>query len=453
VAKGVKRAGSRKTVTEANLAALGADHLAAILVEAAEDEPNLKRRLRMELAGAVGPDHLAADIAKGIATIQERRSRIHWRKYKAFVRILELLRSMIVSRLGEADPKLALDFLWRFLALANDVFARVDDARAQVGAVFAAAVADLGSLVARARPDNTTLAEQVVAALGDDDHQVLGDLAAVVVAVLDDAGVAALRAQLQMAFEAKPKPPPVLRAALQLVTDAQGDVDGYVATLSADEIRQPWTGAQIARRLLAAGRVEEALAALTRSAPPASARTLLPGVHDWEEVFLEALEADGQAELAQELRWAAFEKRLATDRLRDFLKRLPDFDDVEAEERALGYADAFPNFTEALRFFTEWPAPANAAELTLNRTDEIMAGAVEVLAAAVPMLEARHPLAATILLRAMVADTLGVARVNRYKDALRQLDELAALSIHIHDWGALEPHDDFLARMARIRRL
>ena len=31
----------------------------------------------------------------------------------------------------------------------------------------------------------------------------------------------------------------------------------------------------------------------------------------------------------------SFETRLAVGRLRDFLRRLPDFDDVEAEERAL----------------------------------------------------------------------------------------------------------------------
>ncbi len=453
MARDVKRAGSRKTVTAANLAALGVERLAAILVEAAEDEASLKRRLRMELAAEVGADHLAAEVAKNLAAIQGRRSRVHWRKYKAFVRNLDVQRLMIVGTLGELDPGLSLDFLWRFLALPDDVFRQVDDARGQVELVFRAAVADLGAMVERAKPDNAALAERVVTALEDDDQQVLGDLAAAVVPVLDEVGVAALRARLQVAFQGRSKPPPVLRAAIQLVADAQGDVDGYIATVSSAETRQPRAGAEIARRLLAAGRVDEALAALARSAPPATGRTLLPGVHDWEEVFLEALEAGGQGELAQELRWAAFEKRLATDRLRAFLKRLPDFDDVEAEDRALAHAKGFPNFTDALRFFTEWSARANAAELTLSRADEIEAGRVEVLEPAVRLLEARHPLAATVLLRVMVADTLRLARTDRYKDAQLQLAEIASLAVHIGDWSRFEPHQDFIARMMQIRRI
>ena len=139
MARDVKRAGSRKTVTAANLAALGVERLAAILVEAAEDEASLKRRLRMELAAEVGADHLAAEVAKNLAAIQGRRSRVHWRKYKAFVRNLDLQRLMIVGTLGELDPGLSLDFLWRFLALPDDVFRQVDDARGQVELVFRAA--------------------------------------------------------------------------------------------------------------------------------------------------------------------------------------------------------------------------------------------------------------------------------------------------------------------------
>ena len=46
----VKRAGSRKTLNAPNLVALGAERLAAVLMDVAEGDPSLKRRLRMELA-------------------------------------------------------------------------------------------------------------------------------------------------------------------------------------------------------------------------------------------------------------------------------------------------------------------------------------------------------------------------------------------------------------------
>ncbi|HEY2659797.1 MAG TPA: hypothetical protein VGI79_08760 [Caulobacteraceae bacterium] len=453
MAREVKRAGSRKTVTTANLVALGAERLATILMETAEDEAGLKRRLRMELAGEVGADHLAAELNKRLVAIEVRRSRVHWRKYAAFARDLDLLRGMISGRLAQLDPKLALEFLWRFLALTEALFRWVDDGRGHVETVFRAAVADIGALAHVAKPDNTALAERVAAVLEDDDERVLDGLVAAVLPTLEPAGVGALRAKLSTALRGRPRPNPALRAAVQMLADAEGDVEAYMATFSAAEVSQPLAGAQIARRLLKAGRTEDALAALSRSEPPKSGRVLLPGVHDWEDVFLDALEADGQVDLAQELRWAAFEKRLAADRLRAFLKRLPDFDDIQAEDRALAYAGRFSNFTDALRFFIAWSAPAQAADLILSRPAEIDAGHVEVLEAAVPMLDARYPLAASLVLRAMVADILRGAQVHRYKVAQRQLAELETLDVHIEDWAGVEPHTDFVARLARIRRI
>lgn len=47
---------SKKTVTLDNLAALGSERLAAILVDLAETDAEVKRRLRLELAAQVGGD-------------------------------------------------------------------------------------------------------------------------------------------------------------------------------------------------------------------------------------------------------------------------------------------------------------------------------------------------------------------------------------------------------------
>lgn len=449
----MKRVGSRKSVNAANLAALGGERLAGLLMEAAEADPALKRRLRMELAGEAGADHLAAEIAKRLTAIEGRRSKIHWRKYKAFVRDLETQRAMIAGPLAEQDAKLALEAMWRFLRLADGIFRRTEDGRGEIEAVFRLAVADAGAILGRAKADPAGVAEQVVSLIEDDDAEVLDDLAGAVIPALDPEGVAALRARLTAAGAGRSRPPPSIRRAIQLTADAQGDVEGFIATIPAAEARLAPAGAEIARRLLGAGRTEDALAALARSAPLSTGRTLLPGTQAWEDVYLEALEADGQMELAQEVRWASFEKRLAAERLRAFLKRLPDFDDVEALDRALAYAQAFGSFTEALRFFTAWPAAAEAAQLVLARHEEIEPGQTEVLEAAAVLLAGRHPLAASLVLRAMAADTLRWARAHAYKDAERQLAELASLAVQIEDWRGFEPHEDFVARMARIRRL
>ena len=60
---------ARKTVSSDNLAALGADRLAALLLEAASADANLKRRLRMELAAEVSPADLALEIDKRLTAL------------------------------------------------------------------------------------------------------------------------------------------------------------------------------------------------------------------------------------------------------------------------------------------------------------------------------------------------------------------------------------------------
>lgn len=448
----VKRAGSRKTVSAANLADLGAERLAAILISEAEDDPALKRRLRMELAGEVGAEHLAAELAKRLTAIETRRSRVHWRKYKGFVRELELIRQMITGPLAEQDASLALDHFMQFLELANGLFELVDDSRGEVEAVFDRAVEGAGVLASRVHP-GASWVERVAALLATDDEQLFGDLLSELAPHLAPELLERLRVRLAEVQAGRRRPAPSLRKALQAIADAKGDPDAYAATISDSEAKLPFAGAEIGRRLLVAGRVEDALAALARSAPPSGARTLLPGVREWEEVYILALEADGQTELAQEERWAAFQRRLDPERLRGFLRKLADFDDVEAQDRAFTFAHQFPHFTEALAFFTAWPAAGEAAALVMRRPGDVNPDKPEVLEPAVRLLEARHPAAASLLLRAMIGDTLRWGRSDRYKDAQRQLAELGALAPQVGDWGALESHDAFLARMARVRRI
>ena len=86
---------SKKTVTLENLAALGPQRLAAILVEIAEGDAEIKRRLRLELAAEVGGDAIAAEIGKRLATLRTARSFIDWEKARDFAKELDLQRAMI----------------------------------------------------------------------------------------------------------------------------------------------------------------------------------------------------------------------------------------------------------------------------------------------------------------------------------------------------------------------
>ena len=95
---------SKTTVTAENLEALGAARLAALLVELGEGDADLKRRLRLELAGAAGPAEAAREIRKRLTTIARGRAFIDWEKRKAFAADLATQRRAILDQVAKGDP-------------------------------------------------------------------------------------------------------------------------------------------------------------------------------------------------------------------------------------------------------------------------------------------------------------------------------------------------------------
>ena len=137
---------SKKTLNTGNLEALGAARLAKLLIELSEGNATVKRRLRLELAGADSPTAVANQVRKRIATIARSRSFIDWHNRKSLVDDLEAQRRAIVDQLASRLPTEALELMWRFLELAESVFARCDDSSGTVIDIFHSVVADLGAI-------------------------------------------------------------------------------------------------------------------------------------------------------------------------------------------------------------------------------------------------------------------------------------------------------------------
>jgi hypothetical protein len=380
------------------------------------------------------------------------------------VRDLDLTRTTIAERIAQTRPDLALDLIWRFMALAGPVLNRVDDSNGTVGSVFRTACDDLGVLAARARPDPGTLTGQVFAAVIKNDYGEFDNIVPAIFPALGKAGVAALKARL---IEAMPAQKPsdhrfdtraaALRSALQDLADGERDVDAYIALVPDADRTRPTVASKIGRRLLDAGRADEAVTTLEAATPKKRPRRDdlddLMGFGwegpdaDWESVYLDALDTTGQAEHAQRLRWTAFEERLSVERLRAYLKALPDFDDVIAEERAMEQALGFRDFSMALHFFHTWPAPRQAAKLILERHGELNGNLYYLLDPVARWLEGAHPLAATLALRAMIEDTLDGAKSKRYRHAARHLLECRSLAAAIGNFGQFETHEAFVDRL------
>ncbi|HEX9327958.1 MAG TPA: hypothetical protein VF915_15645, partial [Reyranella sp.] len=133
--------------------------------------------------------------------------------------------------------------------------------------------------------------------------------------------------------------------------------------------------------------------------------------------------------------------------LRAYLGKLPDFDDDEAERRALDHVESDKSLLRALAFLVRWPALDRAARLVKQRTAELDGDHYEILTAAAKALAEKHPLAATLALRAMIDFALTKGRSGRYRHAARHLQECASLASAIADYGSFETHEAYTARL------
>ena len=461
---------SKKTLNKDDLKALGAERLAELLIELSTDNAGVKRRIRLELAGAQSPDEAAKEICKRLATIARSRSFVDWQNRRGLVDDLEAQRRAIVHQVAKADPAEGLDLTRRFMALANSAFARCDDSSGTVISIFHAACRDLGEMAQAAKASPEVLAEQAFNMLLDNDYGQYDELIRVLSPALGPTGLDQLKQRfvdLSKAPREKPKDKDprvvgwggggplyadelssrhresVIRVALQEIADAQDDVDAFIAQQSEKARRVPKVAAEIAQRLLKAGRVKEAWTAI--NAVDENSTDWIP--YEWEEVRLEVMEALGRKEEAQAFRWQCFERTLSSAHLRGYLKQLPEFEDIDAEERAMTAALRFPEVHQALALLMSWPALDKAAALVLGRAKELNGDRYELLSPAADALAGKYPLAATLLLRAMIDFALKQSRVKRYRHAARHFAECESLEVAIADFGNFEPHEQYSARL------
>lgn len=456
---------SKTTLNAKNLESLGAPALAELLMEVSTGSAAAKRRLRLALAGGQGPKEAAAEVRKRLMTIAKSRARVGWRQRKSLTEDLAAQRRAIVDQIAPADPAEALALLWQFLTLANGIFDRCDDSSGTLMTLFRDACGQIGPMALAAQTPPDRLADRILDALMDDGYGQFDGLIASLTPALGAEGLAHLKSLVHALAEHSVITPPksewkkvgvglggavyahqledrhrraMIDRALKDIADAQGDVDAFIAGHPPQARKLPAVATEIATRLLAAGRADEALATLDA----ASLDAWVPD--DWQDARLAALEALNRPDQAQAFRWQCFSHSLAIPYLRAYLKRLPDFEDIEAEDRALALAAAYPNATLALWFLTNWPTLAAAAVLVSTRQAELDGDHYDILTPAAEALADRHPVAAVLVLRCMIDFTLTKGRASRYAHAARHLEECARLDVLIADYGLAEPHTAYL---------
>ena len=532
----------RASLNAKNLEALGPARLAALLLQHTEGNAAARRALRLALAEQRGPLVMAQEVRKRLAAVERSSSWLDQKRRDALLADLDRQRQAIAGPIAAHDPDLALELLWRFLDLASSLQDRCDCSDEAELPLFHQASADLGQVACRAMGSTAALAEQVAAALlenegGEYDHLIehlkealkpegLGQLRQLMEAKRplrrsdakqadaedasfdgeedeaaedgngyiyaptfnsdyepdDDKGFGVeCEFDPEVDFESDfddengssyqedgedegdeyededqdcdldPDPRDrgqTVSLAMLAIADALGDAEAYLAEYRDHEpiaLKRPLVAARVAQRLTAAGRAEEALALLD-AAQPLPHQTP-PGPGPWIDARIAALDQLERGEEAQQLRWRFALLRLSNQHLRDYLKRMPAFEDGEAQERALDLVLQHPYLGPALEFLHQWPDRRRCATLILARPAELDRADEQLLAAVAEALEAEQPLAATLCLRALIETILENARSNRYRHAVRHLANCRRLAGAIEAWGAIPDHNSYIREL------
>lgn len=457
---------SKKTLKQTNLERLGAEKLAALVMDLVQGSAALQRRARMELSAAQGPREVAADLRKRFASLRRSTSFVDWRKQRALVKDLEGLLGMIETTIVPHDANEAFELLWSFLQLAPSIYERTDDSNGAVGGVMSDAVDLIAEVSPKVSKDRTALAERILDAVAEAGYGEFDGIIPATAEALGQEGLEHLKRITQIWADAPPTEQELEQyrgyglmssaeasvrrnkqatrsIILADVADAQGDVDAYMARYSAEQLTYGTIAPDVARRLLDAGRVDEAYEIITRARAAEDGKSFRMFRYDLDAVFEECLKRQGKTEDLKAHLWEAFEQILSASSLRKYLKLLPDFDDVEAEEVALDFAEAYPHLGAAISFLVDWPAHDRAARVVLARAEELDGNSYHTLTTAADAVEAEHPLAATLMRRGMVLDTLAGAKSKRYRYAARHLAECQSCDAAIEDYGDHPTHTQF----------
>ncbi|MDC7694338.1 hypothetical protein PQU94_08595 [Asticcacaulis sp. DXS10W] len=461
----------KTTLNATNLASLGADRLAQLLIEISAGDANAKRRLRLELIGQDSPSRLVSEVQKRIAAISAAETSVGWRTLKGFRGDLKSLHDLILRQIEPSTPKDALELLWKFLDLCNGVIERTNDASGEILTLFKTIPADIARLATDLSSDHATLIAPAAQALMANRYGQSDALVSGLAAQLGEIGLKALRAECLTAAKSpekahSPRPRKVSRwkrrqiqatqlhrrtrqevthMALEAIADAANDVDAFI-DLQGDP-KQPSTAFRIATRLHAVGRDVEALSVLDAARGQLHRTDLV-----WITLRIEILEASGHSDAAQSLRLQTFRHTLDPVYLRTYLKRLPDFEDVEAEDVELDAAITADDASGALWLLIHWPSLDRAARLVLARSKEISGENRERLGLAADRLAARYPAAASLLYRRMVEAILISALSVYYADGAGYVWEAERLAARIHDHEDIEPHALWVKRLREVYR-
>jgi hypothetical protein len=200
----------RPSLNARSLEALGAARLAELLLQHTEGNAAARRALRLALAETRGPQEMAQEVRKRLATLDRSERWLDRRAFAPVLAELDSQRQAIATAIGSQTPALAVELLWRLLELAPSLLDRVDDSDGAGLALFHRASADLGRLACQARLPAAALADQAAEAVLDNREGQYDLLVCHLAEALTPEGLRRLRQRLEQERPALRRPDELL---------------------------------------------------------------------------------------------------------------------------------------------------------------------------------------------------------------------------------------------------
>ena len=452
---------AKTTLNAKNLEALGAPRLSELVLELAEGSAAAKRRARAELCLASGPNEAAKFISRRLAAIRGDKSDLDRDQDAILGKELEGYRRMISERIGVQFPEIGLELVLQLIDLAPFVNCRQNHWDGSADRVFKAAAQDLRDIAIEAKTDHKALADHALRIILDDSGQNFPLLAVTLGPALGKNGLERLKARLQTIKEGEAEKicrytfrkylfKQQIAVGLRGIAFFQKDVGAFIRHFGKNDHAVPEIAADLAERLIEADRAKDALKLLDAIDQKLDTVDFARGARS--EIKIRALDKLGRQMEAQDERLAIYREIFSARMLREYLKRLPDFEDIEAEERELDFAMNSDRPLSAFRLLLEWPDYDRAAKLALSPEIEDLAFLNEVPAHLLAEFELRHPLAATLIYRSAVAENLFLGGQRRMKLAAKLLLDCGRLAPFIKDFEDYDSHDEYLDDFIRSIR-
>lgn len=344
-----------------HLLSLGPDVLAAMILDLAERDEGLFRRLEMESAAASDDDGtLFARYGKAIKDATRTGGFIHYREAAGWAGEVEEVLERVAALVPAGRGALALRLVDVALSRIEEAINEIDDSDGWCGGLLEQAQAIHLDACRAVHPDPVALARDLFSREVEGDWDTFHGAAMEYADVLGEAGLVEFRRLAAEAWAKIPSLPTGRRARddtsrerrrlagiMDFFAERDGDVDARIL-LRTHDLTSPWQYLNLAQFCLSHGREAEALRHaedglwLFEDDPP-DERLVSFAI----DLHLKA----GRSDKAEALLWRAFDKRPSLD----LYRKLRDMGGVAARDRALAALRARPGKAPQSR----WDFPAD----------------------------------------------------------------------------------------------